>query len=211
MRAYLYARVWWIHHHHHFCSCLQLQLQQPKKLRWKKYRSRHLHLLMHARHILGSLLLSQLGERSLLTSDDFPWFSTYLTTMSDDFYLITSDFGASFWPTYPQNGHHEWMFPKAASWLARQRLREWRGESACLRATSWLPAWVLAESSKIHAYLSFCRPWSHSIWCDCCITSFYLGFKKWDILWNTTKQSIKIKIKPLTNTMLNSPANTGKI
>ena len=47
-------------------------LQQYKKLRWKKYRSRHLlHLLMHARHILGSLAqllprqrLREEGERS---------------------------------------------------------------------------------------------------------------------------------------------------
>ena len=112
---------------------------------------------------------------------------------------------------------HPWLLASqlarllAAGWLARQRLREWRGESACLRATSWLPAWVLAESSKIHAYLSFCRPWRHSIWCDCCITSFYLGFKKWEILWISTKKLRKRKIKSLANTMLNSPANTGRI
>ena len=42
-----------------------------------------------------------LGERPLMTSDDFRWFSTYLPTMSDDFYLITSDFWESFWTSLP--------------------------------------------------------------------------------------------------------------
>ena len=36
-----------------------------------------------------------------MTSDDFRWFSTYLSTMSDDFYLITSDFWESFWTCLP--------------------------------------------------------------------------------------------------------------
>ena len=36
-------------------------------------------------------------ERPLMTSDNFRWFLTYLPTMSDDFYLITSGFLGSFW------------------------------------------------------------------------------------------------------------------
>jgi len=36
-------------------------------------------------------------ERPLIMSDDFWWFLTYLPTMSDNFYLIMSNFRESFW------------------------------------------------------------------------------------------------------------------
>ena len=41
-------------------------------------------------------------ERPLMTSYNFRWISTYLPIMSDEFYLITSDFWGSFW-TYLHN------------------------------------------------------------------------------------------------------------
>ena len=109
--------------------------------------------------------------------------------------------GRHFGPTYPKNGHYEGTFPRLlAGWLDKDSENEEGSLPACVQP----PAWVLAESSKIHAYLSFCRPWSHSIWCDCCITSFYLGFKKWEILWNTTKKLRKRNKmgKPLADTVL---------